>query len=171
MWGTNQTLSTSGTGAVSISQQIANVQFRMPTTWRFMFTADVLSIEGGSIVGDLLVDFDLGIGLGRSNQQVTNFCRFRFPVADLTAGVHKSRWTCRAPAPLCDPTTGPDTQPQTENWVDQFPAESIQAVCRVTQLGAAGATTNVIVSAAFSPQSHVRPEWFIRRFTGGELAG
>jgi hypothetical protein len=179
MWGSTQTVNVVGTtigSYTAVSAQLARISYARPETWRFFFAAKIIdgvTTQAGPL--DIIVDFALTFGVGRSQitlapapGQVPAFKRFRFS------------WTGAIPigkVKFSNSTNGPvdeDTAvaPFPPNVINSFSAQDVQLSANVTFIdGTATDRATVEISAFFSPEVHIRPEWFLRQFPGGEDKG
>ncbi len=178
MWGTNHQVratTTLGLGPGVYTQQLARADYARPDTWQFLFWAQLNDFVG--LTGAFCdLYFDLTIGLGRSAIQVASFEHFRW---ENVGGVLPTKgnviFSTQAQGPLRLPG---DLVP---NLIDDFPAQSINCVCRAVVGVGSGATVlaDVTVAAMFAPKTHIRPEWYIStaaplntsKFRGGETGG
>jgi hypothetical protein len=57
------------------------------------------------------------------------------------------------------------------NVLQTVSAQSINVTARAVLTSAGTAACNVLVSAMFTPSTHVRPEWYEAEFPGNETKG
>lgn len=175
LWGNTQVLApvvTGLTGNIPFqSNQLVKAQYKRPESWRFLFSATVLSAPdtGGGTLG-ILVGFDLTLGTGRSVIQVPSnpfalpFVSFRFQYVGVAANIiGHQKWASRAPQSLLDDST-PASAADPRQYIDTFVAEDIQLQGRVGAVidsgPAIGELVNVQLDAFIAPASHIRPEWY-----------
>jgi len=177
MWGTNHQVratTTLGLGQGVFTQQLARIDYARPDSWQFLFWAQLNDFVG--LAGSFCdVFFDLTIGLGRSAVQVASFEHFRWEHDGTLPTKGSVIFSTQAQGPL---RFADDEVP---NLIDDFPAQSINCVCRAVVGVGSGANVlaDLTVAAMFAPKTHVRPEWFksnlpqgdATRFRGGEQAG
>lgn len=193
MWGNSQTVTINseafGTFA-SFTNQLTSVRYGRPETWHWFFCARLLSVDPAPVnpqVVDLLLDFELILGLGRSSTLITqpdptgpktSFERYRWQFA---GGVPPSLigrqiWSNSVLAPNRDQSSGATP---VENLVDEIVAQDIQLQARVSPGGNNNYvyTAQMQIDAYWAPKNHVRPDWFHptgpleQQFPGDELGG
>ena len=189
LWGGAQVVDLNVGQAVS-SIQLAKVSYARPESWRFLFTARVLSAPTtGSATEHIILDFDLTVGIGRYSttlgredvpvpsptnaEETRGFARFHFNRGEPNFPTRYA-WLTTGFSPIADPTDGATVPRTTEVIV----AQDIQ--CRVRAGAFAGSGTpvpmKVQVAAYFAPNVHLRPDWYADaeetvRFRGNELGG
>jgi hypothetical protein len=164
---------------------LVRVQYNRPETWRFLFSARVLSGPGGpNHQSNVSVWFELITGIGRS--------AIRLP---FWATLPEFAWN-DAPGPF--PTIIHHTShAQDSNPIFSFTNEDPQVLTQTQQfadlvvgqdmtvVAHCSFTTNLVteqpaiveVSGQFAPNVHVRPDWFQldghpgEQFAGGEVKG
>jgi hypothetical protein len=178
MWGNEQTLNLAGDAGTPVSKttsQLVKVAYGRPETWRAIFVANLLDIQGANLAGTFIaIDYTLIVGVGRASQSIKSFVHFTF---DPAAGppfyvLPAQRWAGSGLEPA-------RTAGGVQREVDQFVAQDIQCSADVTfQVGGGTPYTAVVSVAAFlAPNAHVRPEWFnslpndYTRFRGRENGG
>jgi hypothetical protein len=166
LWGSTQTVSVQ-VNAQRIVQapQLANIDYHHPTTWRFLLVAKAAGFQGTPPSTSVIVEFDLQVGVGRSNVYLGNFCQMELPAIDFTSLTYGQFCTA-----VDAPPAVPAGVPIRSQRIDLLPAQSIQCAGRVTAGPSPGTTFNVELSAFFCPETHIRPEWFAGNF-GSELGG
>jgi hypothetical protein len=183
MWGTTKlvTVAHPSSSALQFQQstQLAKVNYARPETWAFFFGCEILAApDAGLNPVNLLIDFDLILGVGRSSYQasklpgVPGFCRFGFTYSTPgSALVGLQKWTTSVQSPLLDETVA--AADQVRAFLDTFTAQDIQCSARVSTVAvdAADTPTKVMVTSYFAPRSHIRPEWFKEEFRGEETKG
>jgi hypothetical protein len=180
MWGSTegiQVLSPGGGAPVVIAtQQLARVSYKRPDTWRFLFFAQILSGQGvgGAPVapgGNLPVNFDVTVGIGRGRVTIKNFVQFNFAWAGAFAlNIGEQKWATKTVQPALDDqnNTPPILQP------DEIIAQDIQVDTNARLLTVAtGDVVQIQVGCMFAPNAHIRPEWNFKepKFNGGEQDG
>jgi hypothetical protein len=167
LWGSTQTLQVAANANPPVVQapQLANVDYHHPTTWRFMLVAKAAGYIGTAPATSVIVEFDVRLGVGRSNVYLGNFCQMELPAIDFTSLTYGQFCTAvDAPAPV------PAGVPVRSQRIDVLPAQSIQCTGKVTAGPSPGTIFQVELSAFFAPATHIRPEWFAGDF-GTELGG
>jgi hypothetical protein len=181
MWGTHGSVTvlhpSSSATQFSTSQQLARINYKRPETWHFLFAAKLLQAPDGAPGNvDVIVDFDLAVGLGRTAVQLQGrpgepgFCRLVFHYAGpASAQIGVTKWTTQTQTEVSNiiPAT-PVVLPLVE-----FVAQDIQCSVRVfTQSAAAvDAPTLVECHSYFAPKNHIRPDWFDGNYRGEEKEG
>jgi hypothetical protein len=190
MWGNREliTLNSGSFGTASaVTNQLTAVRYARPETWHWFFCARLLSVEPAPIVPqsvDLLLDFELIVGLGRSSTQLREvgpalpFERYRWqwqPPAASRVGVQI--WSNTVVAPNRDQTAGATP---IANVVTEIVGQDIQlnATLRPGPNNNYVYVAQVEVEAYWAPKTHVRPDWFQdarapkeARFPGAEVPG
>lgn len=180
MWGNQIELDVPGASPATVpevvSSQLLKVQYRRPETWSFWFAAQPAELEVGAPSMILLIDLIIGVGRTHMNTMDQRPSTV-FTAADVQAFVKMRwvggaaithppvRWTTRGYALSMDDTDATLAQP-----VDWFPAQDIQVYARAfnTQTGQ---PKRVTVWGFVAPRTHVRPDWFVEAFRGGETGG
>jgi hypothetical protein len=178
MWGTSQVLNLSASAGAQapspLTQQLSRIDYGRPETWRFFFWGDMLQSSVAAGAGGVNLAFDLIIGVGRTQKNVRSFVELGFPIVGTPATDNVLKWTTLARLP---PQFGGDT---TERTTDLFVSQAIQCSARVTFFAASDTSIQLEVGCLFSPNAHVRPEWFqaaddsrrgVARFRGSENGG
>lgn len=189
MWGTSAVVTvphpSSSLTQFQQTQQLARVNYARPDSWTFFFGARLLSGPAGVGSGvDLIVDFDLILGLGRSVWNWPSsipgepgFARLvKHWAAATPAPVGALIWTTAVQSPLDDRNPA---APVIITPLDCFPAQDIQCSARVSVQAASAEDlpAQVEVHAYFAPRNHIRPEWYTdhhgdeSRFRGAEQGG
>jgi hypothetical protein len=160
LWGSKSvvTVESTFTTPVVVSNQLVNVKYKRPETWRFLFYAKLLAsdpVAAGS--GTIHNRFNLRVGVGRVNLALGTVIDLTFDPTDIGKIIFCSEI--------------PDTL-ATPGKFGQFPAETIQLNCDSNYQSAVGTFNATIEVAAFmAPITHVRPDWFKGDFSSGELEG
>lgn len=168
MWGNKKTATVVFNSLLSpqvtTTEQLANVQHKRPDTWRFFFACSLVDMAPPVAGGlDLLsIDFDLTFGLGLATQLIQGFAHFEF---DPGTDIGKTLWTAIGVGPK---RTATDVVP---NTTTELVAQTIQCNARCALTGAQLGTAHVEIASYFAPNVHVRPDWFLQQFNGGELEG
>jgi hypothetical protein len=184
MWGTQAQVliphPSSSATQFTQSQQLAKISYKRPDTWHFLFAATLIQAPDGAVGVnvDVIVDFDLTVGVGRSSVQLQGrpgepgFARLLFHyTGPASAQIGVTKWTTQSQAEISNLNpAAPIVVPMVE-----FPAEDIQCSVRaVTQTASADdLPTLVEVHAYFAPKTHVRPDWYNEegQFRGQEQGG
>lgn len=176
LWGSTQSAKIIGIGtpidpAGVTTPQIVNIDYHYPIAWNFFLSARVSQFTNSP--AQLQVQFDLQIGVGRSNTLIENFWRIFWRGG---FGLDNAlRWTTQVQAPPSDDLPPPQpTTPPEPTFCDQIVAQSLQLKANVSATPFGGTVNDSIVvdvSAYFAPVSHIRPGWFRGNFNGGELDG
>lgn len=191
LWGNIQKQSTivetTGAFRVGSEQQLCKVGYGRPDTWRFYFSAKLISGPDNTpgFFTRIFVEFGVTIGAGRGATpmeiQLTPFTSFSFqqfvfqwgPVTPaFPAGA--MIWSTQAQAPSTSFSgDGPNTRDQP---VVLVPAESIQVKARIVAIttalnvAAVGQPVDVEISSYWAPNTHIRPDWYQEpaQFSGAE---
>lgn len=178
LWGTTDRVAVLP-GAVRRTQQLARVNYHRPETWSFFCGARV--VNGPDAPGfpvRIRVTFNFRIGVGRSAFD---------PVADFgdRPGMVTLEWNLGAGLGIQTLNPKYATQGVTDELVDGdadtrtpivwLPGQDIQASAEVSII-IPGPFPNpepydVECSTYLAPRTHVRPDWFIEEFGGGEVGG
>jgi hypothetical protein len=148
MWGQAEYVPLNGTTVSRASPQLARINYRRPETWSFILWAQIVA---GTSAGNIVVDFDLVLGVGLINIPLPTFAHFVFNgpiVAPLT------KFVTAVLAPPAD-----DAAPATRQLIDKLAAQDIQCNARLAAPDPSTALT-VRVASFFTPLSHVRPDWY-----------
>lgn len=151
------------------SQQLIRISYGRPELWRWLFHARIIEtdITGNGQGAILSVLWQLTTGVGRSQVKLDNFEHFDWqstPLSNSIPGQDKYSTQSRSPAPQLDGTV--------HTIIDHIPAQDIQLSVLVGVVNVSGGTfVKVECSAFFTPNVHIRPEWFIGQFPGGETSG
>lgn len=173
MWGNAQTIQITSVGpstpVIPIqTQQLLQVMYARPESWRFFCAARLLTVTPAAGAGGLIdMQFEIQMGVGRSTIIIPNFVNFQW---DPNTDVSQQRWTDQAVGSL---RFNGDTQP---NIINVFTAQNIQAVARTSYVQLPGPFTATIeVAMHVAPATHIRPEWYAadatKRFRAGEQGG
>lgn len=156
-------------------RQLCKIAYGRPESWKFLFSAMV--VEGkpsGSTAGVMIVDFDLTVGIGRSQVQLESFEEYQ--MALVNPGIQF--WSTEVVSPRRVTATATST-----GVTDTIVAQDIQlnVSLRTGSVAADWSGVTVRVDAYFSPATHLRPEWHLRkgedtgaaaeRFPGDEQKG
>jgi len=162
LWGVSYD-GTFNSGTDQVTNQLVKVSYHRPDSWSFF----VWLIQTSSLanpVGNLEADFDIILGLGRTTVQ--------FVLAELSVPIVA---TPSYPTNIAWAAATRGFQ-QTESGVaielpwDLFPASDINIQARISG-GGPGQSCGYTVGAMVAPRTHIRPDWDVRQFTGGELGG
>lgn len=178
MWGNSQTLQlTAAAGAqppTPVTQQLARIAYGRPETWRFLFWGDLLTHSVAAGGGGISLDFDLIVGIGRTQKKLKSFCTLGFDIPNNDPSFNKLRWSTITKTP------GFNEADTAERETDLFIAQDIQCVAAVTFFASSLTTIQLEIGCMFSPNVHLRPEWMqnpddvrrgVARFRGGEQGG
>lgn len=169
MWGGGAVaqceVTTGGVQTQSVAGQFANVNYKRPESWNFLFAAKLLSGADSlaAQIQQVNVQFNLTVGIGRSTIILPNFESLSFVWGPLQAApVGQLIWSTEVIAP---PRAPADTR---ENICDHITAQTIQLDVVVLYQSTVANRCAVEIQAQFAPQVHVRPEWHLHQFPGGE---
>ena len=161
--------------------QVANVNYLRPETWSFFFGVELMGVSGAPAADvDFTIKFDLIVGVGRDNFDTliddslprnafaTFLMRVPAGVVPPNPAFQYKRWTTQTLSPPTDDSVGATSRlPLT--W---FPAQDIRCRASLYQVtGGANIGADFRLSAFFAPRSHMRPDWFVEKFSGEELGG
>jgi hypothetical protein len=185
LWGGDKTLTVEGNpfgqAPQKLSTQICKINYGRPDTWRFFLYAALLETDGTAGSG-IVVNWRLAIGVGRTSVTMNFFDTWTFtlPVVDPFA---TQRFCTSINGPILKPFTQINTPALTpsaipsqtlppQNRIDLLPAQDIQAYVDVAAFGiGSGKKATLTFAALFTPNCHVRPEWNMNHFPGGENEG
>jgi hypothetical protein len=163
------------------SPQLVQIRYARPESWRFFFKVQIGTIQGSTAGAVMQVDYNLTFGVGRNTTSMgstvdangaaagTPFARFRFDAAvagEFVSGSYKCCSSVEFPKE--------NNTRVSNNVVDHIVAETIQLQTLVTFPSGLGLLTpgsSIVCTAFFSPEVHIRPDWFIRNFPGNEHQG
>jgi hypothetical protein len=180
MWGNKQTMKIPliiGNAQTSGSQ-LLKIAYGRPESWRFLFMARViaqpLANPADHPVTELIVDFNVDTGIGRATANLdrlpasTNqpgFERYIFagnPIVPTNANAFK--WSTSVPGP-----NRLDVGTNVPNMTDVIVGQDIQVAVSVLSTCSMDQPNLILeVGAFFSPNVHLRPEWFKKEFRGDE---
>ena len=186
MWGNTQLLEASdslGVNTPGVQGQLVRISYGRPETWHWVFAAKLLSADDTQIGEQHVVEvaFDLTVGIGRASIILPRFEVLRWRWGNNTTTETAplgTKWSTAALAPVrVDPSLG-DTDPwaaqggrTTSNVIDQIVAQDLQLQTTLTVSTLGTLSARVEVSAQFAPKTHIRPEWHLEHFPGGEHGG
>lgn len=169
MWGDSKVLevpSSSGAQGQGTSTQIVRINYKRPETWRFVFVAELLGANKPLATGgSLIVTFPTTLGVGRSSVTL--------PLGTMTFTLGAGAVTPRIKYLTQD--QGPpvsDAAAAIENLTTTIVSEDIQVGGQaVFADNTSGESLKVRLSAFFAPNAHIRPEWYLKQFSGNETDG
>ena len=150
------------------SAQILNVNYARPESFNFLFVAQLASIPEPVNPGQIQVDWDLIVGLGRTRSSLPSFERYIFTFPGPTNPTGQMKWSNETVTP--ERVDGTATS---VSIVREIVAQDIVLNARLsfTGLGPFPVPAQVQLSAYFAPVTHIRPEWWEGIFRGGEDEG
>ena len=169
LWGSTETVRQDVVaGAIlSTTQQLCRIAYKRPETWKFFFCARLL--QNTALVGNIDVLFNVTIGVGRSQVTIPGFEHYIFVLPIALIAMPFSIYSNQVAGPQ---RTSSDPVSLVNNPLNNVVAQNIQVDAVVSSGGLlAGTGFSMEVSSFWSPESHQRPDWFIRQFAGGELDG
>jgi hypothetical protein len=155
------------------SQQLNRIAYKRPESWGFFFSAQLLQADIQAIPPkvdqQVEVKFNLTLGVGMTSLTIPGFEFFRFFATAPNILAPRLIYSSMAIGP--DRLGGATTQPGV-NEVRAIVAEDIQLNADVSFNFAETAGDRVVIELKtfFAPIAHVRPEWSIGNFPGGENA-
>lgn len=163
MWGNSITQDVTFPGGVGVpstvsTQQLIRIAYGRPEAWRFMFAAQILDATVPNDAStNVTVDFDLTTGVGRSQVTIKKFERYVM----LGAIVSDFRMSTSVLGPIRSAASPVNPAEEALNVVTVIPGQDIQLQARI-QVGANTIVQKVTVrvDAYFTPNVHIRPEWF-----------
>lgn len=182
LWGTSQALSVAAGplgsfATTNVSQQLARIDYGRPDSFKWMFSARILSANDAALAGEIgrvLVTWQVTLGIGRSSV-ILPLDTYLFewgpgPAATVPTGII---FSSTADGPLRAPAS------VETNVIDTLVADGLQCEARIAySTNIVGATRAVVeLSAHFAPITHVRPDWYMNgvheteQFPGGETGG
>ncbi len=165
MWGSVQQVAILGAD-VQTKSQLVQIDYKRPETWKFWISGVLTSatnIDPGTFLN---IDIDLTIGLGRSTVAIPSFSRLTWGpgVASIQPNVIRQCSTVEFPKE--------NTVRVSNNVVDSLVFQNLQAESRAAFVeSAATARASVQLTMFWAPEVHIRPEWFLQHFPGGETTG
>ncbi len=142
--------------------QIIRIDYGRPETWRFLLFAQLLDVAVTSEIIEVDVYFDMVPGLGRVQNILRDFEHFNFPSPIAN---YQQIWSTSVVGPLRNAADDPML-----NKVELLTFQSLSVNARVELNGGVNAGDRLVVevSAYFSPNVHLRPEWQSGMFPGSE---
>jgi hypothetical protein len=182
LWGGSQTITATDPGgapSIATKGQLAKISYARPDSWHWLFFAQVVDQPGVALVDpqtiSLNLTWNLTLGVGRTNTIIAGFEVFQFlwTQAGGTNPVNGTRkWSTEALGfPRNDSFPPPDVLGDGRtlwNPINQVVAQDIQLEVAATLISPVAASVSVIVQALFAPKTHLRPEWHMGFFPGGE---
>lgn len=150
--------------------QLVNVQYKRPENWRWFLFAMVTNATG-VVAGDIVnIFWQFTFGVGRGSITIPNFEFFHitssaFGTPFMSASIN---------APARDNTL---VAPFPQNIIDHLPAQDFYIQPSIVfTAGNAGDTVTVQVAAFATPDTHIRPDWYLpgpesEQFAGQEVHG
>jgi hypothetical protein len=177
MWGGSKTIDCVYTGIFSTTtstEQLNRISYGRPETWNFFFLVRVvqmtLAVQPPIVSQIVEVNFNLTIGIGRGSTTITGFERYRLIAVAGTSLQGQEVYSNSVHGPVRNPN-----DPTAANEIRDFVAQDIQLNVDATYASGDAAhhgdLARIQVDTYFSPVSHIRPEWYERRFPGGEDHG
>lgn len=158
MWGNEFTVLTTG---ATQTGQLGKITYKRPETWRFLFVVKWLdNIPNTDFIS---VRYRLTTGVGLVSTTLDPFTIIR---VDGPATRNQMVWQSTVRQPSFEAGAGGIVPGLT---TDQFVAQDIQ--CDADIIEGLSVPIHVTISAFFAPNVHVRPDWFLRKFNGGEIGG
>jgi len=168
LWGSSETVEINGgaPGAIpSFAQQLAQIRYGRPDSWRFVFQMVLTDVGTGNPgAANFFLNWNLTLGLGRSVIRIPAFATFELIPADFvvnkTLTISSTELVSERAARI------------SPNLIEEFPAQTIQ----MDTDGSFDAANTVAgahmrLSAFFAPVTHIRPEWQLHQFPGNEDKG
>lgn len=162
--------------------QLIRITYGRPENWRFLFWAKTLDASAGALLDlpEVVVWFNVIVGVGRAQVELTKFEQFSFLLTDAVVAPFNFnphlKFSSSVRSPFRSDAT-PRAPDDVREVIDHLPAQDIQVQFQVL-VGRAippspGARVTVEVGALWSPNVHIRPEWMSRVgvFPGGEASG
>jgi hypothetical protein len=170
MWGSGQPMTVlTDLGNNPSSQQLVQVIYGRPETWRFYFEAKITRVAGTiDPLTRLRVAFHVTFGVGRATTRFENFCFIDWGAGPLLI-VPNSVRRCTSVEVAKENTTR-----VSNNVIESVVAQNIQveAVGSFVEAGA-GVEADVQLVNFWAPEVHIRPEWHLKppHFPGEEHKG
>ena len=176
MWGNSQIIdvavpdSSDTSFPVQTPGQIFRVSYKRPETWHWLFGARIVNAPNTGVgqTASITIQWDLISGIGRSQQQMLGFDRFRWVWAG-AAGVPPFAhvmWATSTRTPALDYVFSggvwlPDAT--TIRTINQISGQDLQLNVRVNWFmsGTPFAPLQIEVGGFIAPKTHVRPDWFL----------
>lgn len=175
MWGDKKTVvltQDTGLNVARQSEQLVRINYARPETWRWFFSARLIETTAAGPI-NVFVNWNLTFGVGRSSTNFPAFEQYLFSTAAIPLNVSDIIFSSTVSGRLRLQGVPAANQPA-PNVVETISAQDIQLQADFVFSSAnAGERAVVEVSAYFSPNVHVRPEWLTRvgLFPGGEASG
>lgn len=173
MWGNTLTTTVVATAAAPFAKfdtQLLRINYGRPETWRFLFQVQIIDGNTAGGGGDLIVDFVVTCGVGRTSFTIQPAPRFQFTWA-AAVPINSQIFSSTIDGPVKDAAF-----PNRPNVLDTLSAQDIQVTVggiftpnSIDQPTPPTVTFNA--SALFTPNVHVRPEWHDGKYPGGETQG
>ena len=176
LWGNSKIIEAFYTGTFSTTvatQQLNRIGYMRPESWHWLFSARILeaTYAGGTPpqVGQSIdVYFDLTVGIGQTALTIEGFEHYQFNATALNAlqgFIYSS--TVFGPSRVqgaVDPLL---------NEFTNIVAQDIQLNARCVYLlgGTHGDSAKLEIKTFWAPIAHIRPEWSLGEFPGGEDKG
>jgi len=185
LWGNTQTFTIPGftipgggagadVDAPAQQGQLCRVPYLRPDTFHFLFASTVLGglTAGADVQVILTVDFDLIVGIGRSQISLPTFEEHFWSWSNIAPPTDFQLRTTSVKGLRNFNSNGTLTQSD----IDEITGQDIQLSATVSMEVVISAVlpdlvvpdTIVSVSAQFAPKTHIRPEWEVEHFPGGE---
>jgi hypothetical protein len=163
LWGSSQVVNAIDGRAQSV--QLVRINYSRPDSFRFMYSVAVPA--GTPPLSVIIVTFQFVAGIGRDAIQLPdNLAAVFFAQEVIPAGIAPNVAVVRTRALPNDWAGLADTN----HAIEVIPAQDLQVWALITA-NTAAVGTPVKVSAQVAPNVHVRPDWYARKFEGGELGG
>lgn len=170
LWGNSLTVEVPFSVAILsvASTQLIKVAYARPESFHFLLSAQLARIPEPVNPGQIRVDFDLTVGLGRSRVTLTEFETYIFTFPGPTNPTGQLKWSTQVISPLRI-----DGTPASTGVTESIVGDDIQLGARLsfTGVGPFVEPAAVQLNTYFAPISHVRPEWYEGIFRAGEDEG
>ena len=158
MWGNSQTIELNQTNPNTnpkVSGQLVRIAYARPENWRFLFYAQIIEVRG---LGNATLDINFNVqpGLGRSQVTLLGFEHYHFNIT----GPTNNGLTAYSTSVVGPPRSNVGTPVALENIISQFPGQDIQVNVDITLSALTTQDVVVRVDAYFTPNVHIRPEWY-----------
>jgi len=141
---------------------LVNVVYKRPETWRFFLWASLDNFTPAA-AGAVRIQFNINTGVGQHFFAINKAATLLLPVA---AGIGSEAWTNQL---VTNGQVLADGVTSFQGFQDSIVGQAIIVGATVYPQGLTLAdTATVTVGAFFSPNVHVRPEWWNGIFKAGE---
>lgn len=163
--------------------QLNRINYARPESWHWFIAGQIMRGDSSDVDRTVIAQVNIIAGVGRvsfdTGREMTisgglvqppAWVEFRWNIpAGLQPGLLDKKWTVEAnnPAPIDGSANA--------NICRWLPTQDLQVYCRsginLDNTSAGLNRVTVAIYSWFAPQVHVRPDWHMENFRGGELEG